>query len=68
VRAAELTRATAALERQRRAAEDAYTAGQVSLLEVLDAERQRLSTEDQAIGARPDTLRAAVALHRALGG
>lgn len=67
-RAAALADAADALTRQRRAAEDAYAAGQVSLLEVLDAERQRLAAQDQALAAKSDALRAAVALHRAIGG
>ena len=65
--ARDLHRAAAASTRARDAALDANAAGLVSLLETLDAERQRLTAEDQALAADTDTVRAAVALARALG-
>ena len=68
VQASELRRAAASLERARAAAQDAYAAGQISLIEVIDAERQHLTTQDQALSADADTTRAAIALVRALGG
>ena len=57
-----------ALVRSRQAAQDAYGAGQISLLEVIDADRQLLQTQDAAAQADTDLARASVALVRALGG
>lgn len=64
----ELRKAVHALSAARQSAEDAYTAGAVSLLEVVDAERQLLQSEDQAAEVRGEQSRAAVVLVRALGG
>lgn len=55
-------------ERARAAAEDAYKGGAVSLLEVLDEDRQLLASRDQLAHVHADDARAAVATFRALGG
>ncbi|RUL77596.1 efflux transporter outer membrane subunit [Dyella choica] len=55
-------------ERARAAAEDAYKGGAVSLLEVLDEDRQLLASRDQLARVHADDARAAVATFRALGG
>lgn len=68
MRARDLHRGAEAADRQRLAAAAAYAAGQASLLEPLDAERQWLASLDQALAADTDAARALVALHRALGG
>ncbi len=65
---AELRKAAHALSAARQSAQDAYTAGAVSLLEVVDAERQLLQSEDQAAEVQGEQTRATVALVRALGG
>ena len=65
---AELTDEVAAHERARAAAEDAYKGGAVSLLEVLDEDRQLLASRDQLAHVHADDARAAVATFRALGG
>jgi NodT family efflux transporter outer membrane factor (OMF) lipoprotein len=64
----ELTRETAALQRAADAAEEAYRAGAVSLIDVLDSDRQRLVAQDDLARVRADTARAAVSSYRALGG
>ena len=66
--AQDLRRAEASLIRARQAAADAYAAGAASLIEVLDAERQLLQTQDLAVQAEAEGARAAIALRRALGG
>jgi NodT family efflux transporter outer membrane factor (OMF) lipoprotein len=65
---AALRKASAALERARDAAQAGYERGAVSFLDVIDAERQLLETEDAAADAETQRARAAVALRRALGG
>lgn len=55
-------------ERARAAAEDAYKGGAVSLLEVLDEDRQLLASRDELARVHADDARAAVATFRALGG
>ncbi len=52
----------------RDAAQDAYRGGAVSLLEVLDEERQLLAAQDLLASVRTDDARCAVAAFRALGG
>lgn len=52
----------------RDAAQDAYKGGAVSLLEVLDEDRQLLASRDQLARVHADDARAAVAAFRALGG
>lgn len=64
----DLTGGVADLTRQRAAANDAYAAGTVSLIEVIDADRQLLQAGDQLAQAQADSARAAVAGFRALGG
>lgn len=65
---AELADEVAAHERARAAAEDAYKGGAVSLLEVLDEDRQLLASRDELARVHADDARAAVATFRALGG
>jgi NodT family efflux transporter outer membrane factor (OMF) lipoprotein len=54
--------------RAREAAQQQYVAGTVSLLDVLDTDRQLLSSRDSLALAHADDARAAVAAFRALGG
>lgn len=63
-----LAKEVAAHEQARAAAEDAYKGGAVSLLEVLDEDRQLLASRDQLARVHADDARAAVAAFRALGG
>jgi NodT family efflux transporter outer membrane factor (OMF) lipoprotein len=58
----------AAHEQARAAAQDAYKGGAVSLIEVLDEDRQLLAARDQLARVQADDARAAVATFRALGG
>jgi NodT family efflux transporter outer membrane factor (OMF) lipoprotein len=58
----------AAHTRARDAAQDAYKGGAVSLLEVLDEDRQLLASRDLLARVRADDARAAVSAFRALGG
>lgn len=64
----ELQDASAALERAKDAAQAGFDAGAVRLLDVIDAQRQLLVTQDLLADAVAQRARAAVALHRALGG
>ncbi len=57
-----------ALTRARNSAQAAYTAGHVSLIEVLDADDRVLTTRDQSVQARAAAARAAISTFRALGG
>ncbi|HEX4050083.1 MAG TPA: efflux transporter outer membrane subunit [Steroidobacteraceae bacterium] len=52
----------------RAAAQQQYLAGAVSLLQVLDTDRQLLAARDALIATQIDEARAAVATYRALGG
>ena len=52
----------------RDAAQDAYRGGAVSLVEVLDEDRQLLAAQDLLASVRTDDARSAVAAFRALGG
>ena len=52
----------------RDAAQDAYRGGAVSLVEVLDEDRQLLAAQDSLARVRTDDARSAVAAFRALGG
>ncbi len=52
----------------RDAAQDAYRGGAVSLVEVLDEDRQLLASQDLLASVRTDDARSAVAAFRALGG
>ena len=64
----ELTRETASLVRARDTAEEAYRGGAVSLIDVLDSDRQLLIAQDDLARVRADTARSAVGSYRALGG
>jgi NodT family efflux transporter outer membrane factor (OMF) lipoprotein len=64
----ELTGEADADVRARAAAQAQYLAGTVSLIEVLDADRQLLSTRDAMAQVHADDARAAVGAFRALGG
>lgn len=64
----DLTQEVAAHEQARSAAQDAYKGGAVSLIEVLDEDRQLLAARDQLARVHADDARAAVATFRALGG
>jgi len=64
----ELIKEVAAHQQARAAAEDAYKGGAVSLIEVLDEDRQLLSSRDQLARVHADDARAAVAAFRSLGG
>ncbi|WP_439816951.1 efflux transporter outer membrane subunit [Zavarzinia sp. CC-PAN008] len=65
--ARELENSVASAERARLAVHDAYAGGAVSVIEVLDAERQELAAEDGLVQARGQAVRAAVRSFRALG-
>jgi NodT family efflux transporter outer membrane factor (OMF) lipoprotein len=65
---AELQDEVNANARAREAAQQQYVAGTVSLLDVLDTDRQLLSSRDSLAQAHADDARAAVAAFRALGG
>ncbi len=64
----DLTQEVAAHEQARGAAQDAYKGGAVSLIEVLDEDRQLLAARDELARVHADDARAAVATFRALGG
>jgi NodT family efflux transporter outer membrane factor (OMF) lipoprotein len=64
----ELQQEVDANQQARDAAQDAYKGGAVSLIEVLDEDRQLLDARDQLASVRADSARAAVATFRALGG
>jgi len=66
--ARELSRETASLTRARDTAEEAYRGGAVSLIDVLDSDRQLLIAQDDLARMRADTARSAVSSYRALGG
>ena len=63
-----LQAASLSLERALDAAQAGYDRGAVSLLDVIDTERQLLITQDAAADANAQRARAAVAIRRALGG
>ena len=56
------------LTRARDLSQDAYRAGSITLTDVLDADRQLLTAEDQLASNRADTDRAAVGVFRSFGG
>jgi outer membrane protein TolC len=64
----ELTRETASLTQARDAAEEQYRNGAVTLIEVVDSDRQLLIAEDDLARVQADTARSAVRSYRALGG
>lgn len=63
-----LTDEVAAHRRARDVAQDAYKGGAVSLIEVLDEDRQLLASRDLLARVRIDDARSTVAAYRALGG
>ena len=63
-----LVREVDAHQQARDAAQDAYRGGAVSLVEVIDEDRQLLASQDLLASVRTDDARAAVAAFRALGG
>lgn len=64
----ELKREVGALERARDSSQKAYAAGVIPLTDVLDADRQLLSAQDQLALTRANTDQAAVQSFRAMGG
>ena len=64
----ELTREVAALKRARDSSQKAYASGVIPLTDVLDADRQLLSAQDQLALTRANTDQAAVQSFRAIGG
>ncbi|WP_157221127.1 efflux transporter outer membrane subunit [Flavisphingomonas formosensis] len=62
------TRQLAALTTARDQTELAYRGGVAALIDVLDADRERLAAADRLASVRADEARAAVAAYRALGG
>jgi outer membrane protein TolC len=64
----ELSRETASLVRARDRAEEAYRGGAVSLIDVLDSDRQLLLAQDDLARVRAEAARSAVGSYRALGG
>jgi NodT family efflux transporter outer membrane factor (OMF) lipoprotein len=64
----ELLTEVAALTRARDASQEAYQGGVIALTDVLDADRQLLTAQDQLAQTRADSARAAVGAFRALGG
>jgi outer membrane protein TolC len=64
----ELTRETASLTTARDTAEQEYKSGAVTLIDVVDSDRQLLIAEDDLARVRADTARSAVRSYRALGG
>jgi len=64
----ELKREVAALKRARDSSQGAYAAGVIPLTDVLDADRQLLSAQDQLALTRANTDQAAVQSFRAMGG
>ena len=63
-----LAREVEAHQQARDAAQDAYRGGAVSLVEVIDEDRQLLASQDLLASVRTDDARAAVAAFRSLGG
>jgi len=64
----ELLTEVAALKRARDASQEAYQGGVIALTDVLDADRQLLTAQDELAQTRADSARAAVGTFRALGG
>jgi outer membrane protein TolC len=63
-----LMREVDALTRARHTAREDYEAGAITLTDVLNAIRELLIAQDNLARTRTDTVRAAVAVLRALGG
>src|SRR2546429_8102119 len=64
----ELLIEVAALRRARDASQEAYQGGVIAWTDVLDADRQLLTSQDDLAQTRADSARAAVGTFRALGG
>jgi len=64
----ELLTEVAALKRARDTSQEAYQGGVIALTDVLDADRQLLTAQDELAQTRADSARAAVGTFRALGG
>jgi len=64
----ELFTEVAALKQARDASQEAYQGGVIALTDVLDADRQLLTAQDELAQTRADSARAAVGAFRALGG
>lgn len=62
-----LTEAASALERARDASQAAYEAGAISLIEVIDADRQLSAASDALANAQGEAARAAATVFRAAG-
>jgi outer membrane protein TolC len=56
------------LTRARDLSQEAYRAGSIKLTDVLDADRELLTAQDQLDANRADAARAAVAVFRSFGG
>jgi len=56
------------LTRARDLSQDAYRAGSITLTDVLDADRQLLTAQDQLAASRADAARAVVGVFRSFGG
>jgi outer membrane protein TolC len=56
------------LTRARDLSQEAYRAGSITLTDVLDADRQLLTAQDQLDANRADEARAAVVVFRSFGG
>lgn len=56
------------LTRSRDLSQEAYRAGSITLTDVLDADRQLLTAQDQLAANRADAARAAVVVFRSFGG
>jgi NodT family efflux transporter outer membrane factor (OMF) lipoprotein len=64
----QLTRETASLTTARDTAEQEYRSGAVTLIDVVDSDRQLLIAQDDLARVQADTARSAVRSYRALGG
>ena len=65
---AEVQAEVQSLTRSRGLSQQAYKAGSITLTDVLDADRQLLTAQDQLTANRADAARAAVLVFRSFGG
>ena len=65
---AEVQAEVQSLTRSRDLSQEAYKAGSITLTDVLDADRQLLTAQDQLASNRADVSRAAITVFRSLGG